>query len=499
LVDGCSFTNANILLTNPHDNGIFAQVLNSSFQNSTADALIRIEHYPEYSIQNCNLNYDHGTGIDLYFSGNMNGQYLIDNNNIQKSGSSQDMSWGIKVYNSFADIENNYLTNNRYGIASLNQSQVRLIGNPSASSSTETQRIINNYQNQVRATDNSFPFYFHYNIVQNSPTGGTYLVYYDPIFPDPPPTESLFNVKCNCFDNSNPYSQLYPLGSYSWSIWCPPASCLYNGPGGAEFNDAMASMEAEDFSTAETQFKTVIETYPGSSFAKESAKKLIPLKNLSDKDFPGLKMYFDSTVELHQDSLTNHLIYRLKNKCDIEMENYMDAITWFENDILSPTSEQDSLFSLIDLSDTYMLMEADSSLKSTQNYIGSLAQYKPKTRESYVEQREEWINLLFSDDPTIPENENHWKQDDANVIKQIIPNPFNQSTEVWIELTGPGTITLVVYNLLGQEMAIVSRQYLNAGLYPMILDLSGLSKGIYMITAKLNGKDEGKAKALKFN
>ena len=499
LVDGCSFTNANILLTNSHESGVFAQVLNSSFQNSTADALIRIEHYPAYSIQNCTLNYDHGTGIDLYFSGNRNGQYLIKNNTVQKSGSSQDMSWGIKVYNSFADIENNYLTNNRYGIASLNQSQVQLIGNPSASSSAETQRIINNYQNQVRATDNSFPFYFHYNIVQNSPTGNTYLVYYDPIFPDPPPIESTFNVKCNCFDNSSPYSQLYPLGWYSWSIWCPPAFCQYDGQGGAEFDAAMSSMEAEDFSTAETQFKTVIESYPGSSFAKESAKKLIPLKNLSDKDFPGLKIYFDSTVELHQDSLTDHLVYRLKNKCDVEMENYVDAITWFENDILFPASEQDSLFSLIDLSDTYMLMEADSSLKSTQNYTGSLAQYKPKNRESYVEQREEWVKLLFSDDPNIPEEEYARNQDETNLIRKIIPNPFNESTEVWIDITEPGTITLEVYNQLGQEMAIVSRQYPETGLYSMILDLSGFSNGVYLIIAKLNGKEEGKAKALKFN
>ena len=181
------------------------------------------------------------------------------------------------------------------------------------------------------------------------------------------------------------------------------------------------------------------------------------------------------------------------------MENYVAAITWFENDILYPISEQDSLFSLIDLSDTYMLMEADSSLKTTQNYVGSLAQYKPENRESYVEQREEWINLLFSDDPTIPENENHWNQDEANMIKQIIPNPFNASTEVWMELTEPGTVNLVMYNLIGQEMGNVSRYYHNAGLYSIILDLSSLSKGVYMVSVKLNGKEEGKAKAIKLN
>ncbi len=44
------------------------------------------------------------------------------------------------------------------------------------------------------------------------------------------------------------------------------------------------------------------------------------------------------------------------------MENYPDAITWFENDILNPPPLDDSVFSLIDLSDTYLLMAADSNV-----------------------------------------------------------------------------------------------------------------------------------------
>ena len=97
LVDGCTFTNSNILLTNNNGSGMFAQILNSSLTNSPANAMIRIEHYPAYSIQNCTLHYDHGTGIDLFFCGSSNEQYLIKNNTVQKSGSSQDMSWGINL------------------------------------------------------------------------------------------------------------------------------------------------------------------------------------------------------------------------------------------------------------------------------------------------------------------------------------------------------------------------------------------------------------------
>jgi len=55
-----------------------------------------------------------------------------------------------------------------------------------------------------------------------------------------------------------------------------------------------------------------------------------PLKKLSDNDFPGLKLYFDT----------------------LEMDNYPQVITWFENDILNPASLNDSVYSLIDLENT---------------------------------------------------------------------------------------------------------------------------------------------------
>jgi len=500
-IDQCIFSMTQIHLTNSTENAVNAQIQYSQFQDGYSDAMIRIEHYPSFVIRNCTIYYSSGIGIDLYYSGEENNQNLIFQNVIERTGGGQFTSWGIKVYNSFANIEQNHITNNRYGVSCLNNSHVQMKGNPGATSTSQTQNITYNFQNQVRATDNSFPWYLHYNILQNTPSGSTYLIYYDPVFPDPPPIDNAFNVKCNCFDNSNPSPQLYPSGWYDWEdIWCAsPTSCFFDDPAREDFEEAVASMDTGQYETAETQFKEIIGQYPGSIYAKEAAKNLIPLTRLNDQDFPGLINYFDTVSAMQQDSNSAHLIFRLKNKCTVEMDQYEQAIAWFENDILSPASEQDSLFSLIDLSDTYMLMEADSSLKSTPVITGSLTQYKPKDRESYTRQREEWVKLLFSDDPKIPDKEYAWNQDENNMIKQIIPNPFNESTEILIDITESGTITLLVYNLLGQEMAIVTRHYPGIGTYSIVLDLSALSGGVYMISAKLNGEEKGKAKALKIN
>jgi len=500
IVDGCSFNTTDILVTNYEELMVSAQILNSSFQNSPTDAVLTLEYYPNFTIQNCTITYDHGKGIYLSYCGNGSSQYTIENNAIQKTGSSQDQSWGIMVYQSFADIENNVITNNRYGVSTLNQSQVRLIGNPNATSNSGTQRIFYNYQNQVRSADNSFPFYFHYNILKNTPSGSTYLVYYDPAVPEPEPIDNTFDVRCNCFDNSTPTPQLYPSGWYQWTIWCPPSLCQIGSSAADEFAAASLSMETGDYTVAETQFKSVISNNPGSSYAKESAKKLISLKKLSDKDFTGLKMYFDTTTALHADSVTDHLVYRLKNKCDLEQENFTQAITWFENDIMNPASLNDSVYSLVDLSNTYMVMQGDSNLKSSlNNYTGSLSQYKPKNAEEYVLRKADWIKLLFND-KEINENEN--APDPLNngyILQQNTPNPFSTTTQLSYSLPQKSDVAYVVTNMLGRQ---VVKEYLSTqepGQYTITIDLTGNPDGIYVIVLVANGKEVSKIKAVKIH
>jgi len=499
LVDGCIFTNSNILLTNDNESGVSAQILNSSFLNSPEYAIIRIEHYPEYLIKNSTINYDHGTGIDLYYCGNGNNQYSIKNNTVQKSGSSQDMSWGIRVYRTFADIENNLVTNNRYGITTLNQSQVRLIGNANATSNSETQQIIDNYQNQVRASDNSFPFYFHHNILQNTPSGNTYLVYYNPSKPSPDNPAYLFNVKCNCFDNTNPPPQLYPIGGYQWSIWCPPNSnCQITDQGAEQLGIAMASMDSADYATAEVQLKAIISTYPGTIYAIESAKKLIPLKKLSDQDFPGLEIYYDTTTALHADTLSDHLVYRLKNICRIEEQAYPASIAWFENDIMNPASLNDSVYSLIDLGDTYLLMQHDSTLKSSfANYTGTLSQYKPKNLQEHISTSNEWLKLLFKDDPFKENGKGTDPSGNQFMLNPNIPNPFSGTTELSYNLPEPAKISIKVTNMLGQEVLEIVRNYQNAGLYTIKINLNEQPDGIYLIALIVDNKQISKIKAIK--
>jgi len=224
------------------------------------------------------------------------------------------------------------------------------------------------------------------------------------------------------------------------------------------------------------------------------------LKNLSNQDFIGLKIYFDSTPELHQDSVTDHLIYRLHNKCDVEMENYPDVITWFENDILNPASVDDSIFSLIDLGDTYLLMQADSNMKSSfLTYTGSLTQYKPKNREEYIRNRNEWIKLLFEDQVYIKDDLLDNNRNETSLVKQNIPNPFSATTDVSFTISEASKVIVYVTNILAQNVETFKLSYHTKGQYSITIDLSDEPDGFYFIILYANQKEIGKIKALKNN
>lgn len=65
-------------------------------------------------------------------------------------------------------------------------------------------------------------------------------------------------------------------------------------------------------------------------------------------------------------------------------------------------------------------------------------------------------------------------------LKNNFPNPFNPSTTIEYEVTNAGMITLTVYNLLGQKVAVLQNGYQQAGVYKVRFDGAGLTSGVYL-------------------
>jgi hypothetical protein len=65
-------------------------------------------------------------------------------------------------------------------------------------------------------------------------------------------------------------------------------------------------------------------------------------------------------------------------------------------------------------------------------------------------------------------------------LYQNYPNPFNPTTTISFNLPKQSHITLKVYNILGQEVAILMNEVKSAGSYREVFNASSLPSGVYV-------------------
>ena len=72
-------------------------------------------------------------------------------------------------------------------------------------------------------------------------------------------------------------------------------------------------------------------------------------------------------------------------------------------------------------------------------------------------------------------------------LDQNYPNPFNPTTNITYSIEKQGAVSLVVYNLLGNEIArLVDNQIQTVGNHTISFDASGLSSGVYFYKLQTN-------------
>jgi hypothetical protein len=68
------------------------------------------------------------------------------------------------------------------------------------------------------------------------------------------------------------------------------------------------------------------------------------------------------------------------------------------------------------------------------------------------------------------------------VLEQNYPNPFNPATAIKFGIPAGSNVTLKIFNTLGEEVAEIVNNYLDAGTYTFNFDASQLPSGIYVYT-----------------
>jgi len=73
-------------------------------------------------------------------------------------------------------------------------------------------------------------------------------------------------------------------------------------------------------------------------------------------------------------------------------------------------------------------------------------------------------------------------------IENVYPNPFNPVTKIDYNLSQDGNLKISVYNILGQEVAVLYSGYQTEGSNFVTWDATAMSSGVYYITMALNGQ-----------
>jgi len=91
-----------------------------------------------------------------------------------------------------------------------------------------------------------------------------------------------------------------------------------------------------------------------------------------------------------------------------------------------------------------------------------------QVQEKYYE-----LTSVEADHNTIP---------DGYVLEQNYPNPFNPSTTIKFGIPAGSNVTMKIFNTLGEEVAELVNEYMEAGTYTYNFDASKLPSGIYVYT-----------------
>ena len=119
---------------------------------------------------------------------------------------------------------------------------------------------------------------------------------------------------------------------------------------------------------------------------------------------------------------------------------------------------------------------SDNSWSSEGGAVNATSNYVEK---SGVDNFSYWT-LADSEHPLPVEKDEDAQIPDQYALYQNYPNPFNPETVIKFELPESGMVSLKIYNSLGEEVATLVNEQMDAGTYHYRFDANNLSSGVYL-------------------
>jgi hypothetical protein len=97
-------------------------------------------------------------------------------------------------------------------------------------------------------------------------------------------------------------------------------------------------------------------------------------------------------------------------------------------------------------------------------------------------------SYFVSDLITTDTNESKFAQPDNFTLEQNYPNPFNPSTKIKFYLKEGGKVKLEVFNILGEKIADLIDEELDAGFHEVNFNGTNLASGVYIYRINVENK-----------
>lgn len=295
-----------------------------------------------------------------------------------------------------------------------------------------------------------------------------------------------------------PDNRFNPEGAFQLSPVYDPGIPREDGKPDDQILYETAVTEAENGNTtqAEIMLKDLITQYPESNYKRSAASYLLAIQ---EEDFQALKAYFNGEPNLHSDDLIELYTAYLQTYCDIQSENYQEAIDWLESIITNPPSLVDSVYAVIDLGDLYLQINGNN-----RGAVGNYPHLIPQSKEKFEQTREDLFALLSEE----YNYENEPGEEPSNdylptcaTLNSNYPNPFNPTTTISFSIPDDSKIELSVFNIKGQKVRSLVKDSFESGTHSVVWDGvddlgKSVSSGVYFYKLKVDGKEKAVRKCL---
>jgi hypothetical protein len=320
---------------------------------------------------------------------------------------------------------------------------------------------------------------------------------------------------------------------------------IRSGSGDMTTSDSMfIEMRKRNYGIVIDLSKRILEDDPGSPVAYDAVSKLylasLRLDSAGSKMTP-LKAFLEEVILDNGDKpgLVSRAFYFIQ-KCKAALGQYQSALTGFSDIVTNNPNTYDALVASWDYAATTLLLNggqgggdkpmfgeeelfvfhsfiddpkdqpklkemsdrgdrnATKELKRRETLQAVVTKRQPADIYEHINNVSSDIRVVFNstDDNSIKKEQNSLPVEFE--LSQNFPNPFNPTTKIQYALPKDGKVQLVIYDILGREMAkLVNNEFKPAGRHVSEFNGSRLASGIYFYRIIVNdGKDFNSVKKM---